>query len=145
MNDKFAIYYIDARDLYVKEGKTLIEISTIIPVSAKTLGLWKNKEKMSWDEQRKNYVVQGLGGTRKIENMIFEKLEALNGQAVSDTDIKIIKELKSLLKEMKGGIDENSAVIIAMSKFTDFIKQKYPDKKDEFGKVITEFFMWEKK
>jgi len=142
MNGKLESYYIEARDLYVKQGKTLSEISEILNISTKTLGKWKQKETTDWDTQRKNHLVNGLGGVSKLEELIFEKIKMLDVSRFDVDDIKILRGLKSLLKELKGEIDIKKAVTIAMDRFADFIKIKYPHKKDEWIKIIHEFSLW---
>jgi len=144
MNGKLEAYYIDARDLYVKKGMSLTEISKALNISTKTLGKWKQKETIDWDTARKNYLTIGLGGISNIEELIYGRMKELtekNGMITKD-DLDIIRQLRSLLREMRGEIDIKKAVSIAMDKFTDFIKTKYPHKKEEWFTVIAEFFVW---
>lgn len=138
---KFENFYYEAKRLYVKENKTLKEIKEITSVSPRTLSEWKNKEKQSWDEQRKDYLVKGLGGLKKLEDIIYQKIEDLDETASKD-DIKILKELKSLLKSLRNEIDLYQSTILVMEKYIDFIKERHPDIKDEAVEIIAEFLNW---
>ncbi len=143
MGNKFNRYYKDAKELFIKNGKTLVEISEMLNISTRTLRLWKKKDENSWDTQRSSFILQkDASGISRIEKIINQKFETLDSDGISANDIKVIRELKALLKEMKSDIDISNAIIIAMAKFSDFIKLEYNDKKDEFALIISKFFEW---
>ncbi|HOV15108.1 MAG TPA: hypothetical protein PK771_12540 [Spirochaetota bacterium] len=139
---KFEAFYVQAKDLFVKENKSISAISKILQISEKTLQKWKSYEEKSWDEARKDYIVKGLGGVRKLEDIINNMLENLNPDIISSHDIKTLKELKSLLKELKPDIDIYQSALLFSDRFLSFIKEKYPEKKDEIGIVVNDFLGW---
>jgi len=139
---KFEAFYMQAKDLFVKENRSVSEISKILHISEKTLQKWKSYEEKSWDESRKDYIVKGLGGVRKLEDIINNMINNLDGEMINSQDIKTLKELKSLLKELKPNIDVYQSALLFSDRFLSFVKEKYPEKKEEIGMVVNDFLGW---
>ncbi|NPV38309.1 MAG: DUF1804 family protein [Brevinematales bacterium] len=134
-------YAEEARRLYVFEDKTLKEISTQLGISQNTLSRWKKA--MDWDTEKQKYrkktknVLEIL--ERKIEELI-EEIEKVSVFDLSEENLKKLKILKETLAAIKKTETTFQTYLRVMDKFADFIREKYPEKKEEFARIIQEFF-----
>jgi len=142
---KMDVYYLEAQRMYVNEGKTLAEISRVLKISEKTLSKWKNAGKKlgqpTWDEMRKKYLISGSGAIERLRAAIIKKIEDIE-EGVTAEEADHLAKLVSALKKLEKEDDLLGSVVICMEKFTEFINIKYPDRKEEFAKIIREFFTY---
>ncbi len=140
---KMDTFFLEAQRMYVNEGKTLAEISKILNVSERTLSKWKNVGKkygeLTWDEMRKKYLLSGAGAAERLRAAIIKKIEDIS-ENVSAEEADNLAKLVSALKKIEREDDLLGSVVICMEKFAEFIASKYPERKEEFSRIIREFF-----
>lgn len=138
---KFDTYYIEAKRKYVEENYNLNQIKEEFSISMTTLSKWKNAEAKSWDEQRKDFLIQGAGAVTKLKEVILSKINDIS----ECSDPKMIKELyqlKNLLEKFETQNDIHRHIVNAMPEFAKFINEKHPELKDEVAGLIVEFYKW---
>jgi uncharacterized protein YjcR len=134
---KFDVYHQDAMNLYL-EGKTLDEISKIIPVSVRTLSAWKQDN--DWEERRKRYRLNGEGGFETLERRIIDFINKMESKEITsedaDTLVKLIKSLRGLEKER----DMVGMALAVMKRFAQFTSDRYPEEREKIAGMIRDFF-----
>ncbi|RJR31887.1 MAG: DUF1804 family protein [Candidatus Latescibacterota bacterium] len=134
---KYEVYHQDAMNLYL-EGKTLEEISKIIPVSIRSLSIWKQENE--WEEKRRRYRLEGSGGVEILERKIIDFINKMEEGAVTaesaDTLTKLIKSLRGLEKER----DMLGMALAVMKRFAQFVKERFSEKSEIVAAIIRDFF-----
>ncbi len=140
---KFSRYGQNAEDLYVRQGKTLQDISELLGISMQTLSRWK--QKYDWTERRRIYRVSMPGTIQILEDVLKEKIEQLRELQAQDVDGKQIDGITKLvasIQKLKREDDLRSQTIRVMSEFSRFIKQKNLKERelDLVINLVQEFF-----
>ncbi len=126
---KADVYLATAEEMYIK-GKTLVEISSVLGISHRTLSRWKRLS--NWEEKRKKYLMNPLSASDILADEMAKLIRQLPFVKDKAEYARIVDELSKLAKVretyQKIG-DLSTQALYVFEKFTSFIREREKDNK----------------
>ncbi len=140
MKGKKALYYDEAFRLYLS-GKTLKDISGILPVSEQSLCKWKADEK--WDELMKSYISTPGGSAEILKQQINALIKDMQDKGLDAQDLveksDAISKVAAVVRTLEGKEDFLGSALRVTRRFAEFIRERYPDRAEEMSVILREF------
>lgn len=135
---------IRSKRLYVEEGKSIKEISTMEGINEKTLYRWREEEE--WDNDRETMQFTGVAAYKHMMAMAVKKLEEMAKTGTinpkdADAFMKIVKGARSMAKD----IDKRGNILLGLGEFIQFVRENHPDFLGELQPRLSEFGTWVKR
>lgn len=138
-------YGDEARELYL-QGKTLEEISTIIPVSSQSLTTWKKDGE--WDKARQELRRNKTSTEERLAEILEKKLTELEDKTAADISSKEIDQISKIsasIDRLRTKRDPLGATLMVMEEFIPWLQQKDGDVYSAVSAMIPEFFQYMRK
>ena len=139
--EKFAAH-AKARDLYVKDGLSLKEVSQQTGATLRTLGTWRNLG--DWKNLREEAAKTDLDRLESLRDSLLDKAEAqIKEGKLPHTEIGLMYRLEKLIVQRKK--EEAMVKIIALNTITYFIEyllKHDPKLAQAFAPHLEEFNKW---
>lgn len=118
---------IRARDLFIYDGFSLIEIASKLNVHIDTVRTWSKKE--NWPSQREEVLATPQEIGRRLKRQVIRLLDEIddkhkNNEGVSQHTLRRLDQYTKSLLKLDGNYDEKGAILLAMKKFLSFLTKE---------------------
>jgi transposase-like protein len=135
---------LEARRLYVEEGKSIREIAATLSLNEKTVYRWSTED--AWENERASMAFTGIStvknslllAVRAMEKMVQAK--EINAREV-DAIMKLIKGAKSLSRD----IDKRGNILLGVGELIEFLRESHPESLEQLQPFLVEFGGWVKR
>ncbi|TAK51459.1 MAG: DUF1804 family protein [Bacteroidetes bacterium] len=135
---------LEAKRLYVEEGKSVKEISTTINVPEKSVYRWSLDD--GWEKERETMAMTGVSALKNMLLIAVRQLQEMaSGGEIdarkADAIMKVVKAAKSLGKDL----DKRGNILLGISEYVEFLRTEHPDTLVEMQPYLVEFGNWVKR
>ncbi|MBS1902443.1 MAG: hypothetical protein JSS75_01910 [Bacteroidetes bacterium] len=115
-----------ARELYVHDGFTPLQIASRLGVHPDTVRSWCKQN--HWEADREETIVTGIEIAVRIKKLIVRLLDGIDenldhGDGVSELTLKRLDHYTKSLLRLDGSYDEKGSMMLAMRKFVRFLSK----------------------
>lgn len=143
---KRATYGIQAETLYVREGKSLTEISKILPIRIQTLSNWKKKGE--WDRKRDAFMRSSIVASEMLleEAVSFMRKRKDSKEPLSPKEADAIVKIISSAKKLEEKSDFPGTALVVLGELMRFLKDRDREAAKALDRNIQDFsqYIWEK-
>ena len=132
-----------ARNLFVKDGLSLSEISQQTGETVKTLRAWRNLE--DWEAMRDKETLTEFGRLKSLRDSLFDKAEAqLKAGKMPHTEIGLVCKLERIIEQKNRRTDRMVPwmILYTIKYLIDYLRVHDPKLAPALGDHLEQFSSW---
>lgn len=117
---------LEAKRLYIEDGKAVKEIIELLGINEKTLYRWIQDGK--WEKEKEEIALTSINAYKQALKIAVDKLTkmAATGEinpAEADAIMKIVRSVKSLQKD----VDNLGSILLMVAELTNYLSETSPE------------------